>query len=111
MQQVCILPASVELKETQSKGFMSQYHMLAADHNYITAGTSGNRSSDAGNVIGADTKRERGAHQTFIQVEDLQKPLCGQSRPHFFRGVATVCYLMPVSALLHASTVSQPASL
>ncbi|CAL5218733.1 g447 [Coccomyxa viridis] len=53
-------------------------------------GRSGVERSDAGNVVGADAKRERGAHQTFIQVEDLQKPLCGQSRPHFFRGVATV---------------------
>lgn len=25
-----------------------------------------------------------------FQAEHLQKPLCGQSRPHFFRGVATV---------------------
>ncbi len=29
--------------------------------------------------------------QTFIEVEELSKPLCGISRPHFFRGVATVC--------------------
>lgn len=26
------------------------------------------------------------------QVEQLQKPLCGGSRPHFFRGVATVSW-------------------
>jgi len=29
-------------------------------------------------------------NQTFVQVEKLQKPLCGVSRPIFFRGVATV---------------------
>mmetsp|Transcript_6539 Transcript_6539/g.18859 ORF Transcript_6539/g.18859 Transcript_6539/m.18859 type:complete len:309 (-) Transcript_6539:2079-3005(-) len=31
-----------------------------------------------------------GAHETFIQVEQLQRGLCGKSRPTFFRGVATV---------------------
>jgi pantoate--beta-alanine ligase len=29
--------------------------------------------------------------QTYIEVEELSKPLCGVSRPRFFRGVATVC--------------------
>jgi len=32
-----------------------------------------------------------GGHETYVQVEQLQKVLCGVSRPHFFRGVATVC--------------------
>jgi len=30
------------------------------------------------------------AHQTFVEVHELQKPLCGITRPIFFRGVATV---------------------
>lgn len=29
-------------------------------------------------------------HETWIRVEKLEKPLCGVSRPVFFRGVATV---------------------
>lgn len=29
-------------------------------------------------------------YQTTVQVEELQRPLCGVSRPIFFRGVATV---------------------
>lgn len=29
-------------------------------------------------------------HQTWLRVEALEKPLCGGTRPHFFRGVATV---------------------
>lgn len=44
---------------------------------------------DTSNVVGAG-EHIAGAHETFIQVEQLQKGLCGVSRPHFFRGVATV---------------------
>lgn len=37
-------------------------------------------------------------HQTFVVPEQLQYLLCGQARPHFFKGVATI-----VTKLLHAS--------
>lgn len=29
-------------------------------------------------------------HETYVEVTELQKPLCGASRPIFFRGVATI---------------------
>ncbi|XP_071918734.1 pantoate--beta-alanine ligase-like [Coffea arabica] len=29
-------------------------------------------------------------HETWVRVEKLEKPLCGKSRPVFFRGVATI---------------------
>lgn len=31
-----------------------------------------------------------GGHETWVRVENLEKSLCGKSRPLFFRGVATV---------------------
>ncbi|EFJ15420.1 hypothetical protein SELMODRAFT_268726 [Selaginella moellendorffii] len=38
-----------------------------------------------------DSPEKNGAgHETWIRVENLEKPLCGGSRPLFFRGVATV---------------------
>jgi hypothetical protein len=40
-------------------------------------------------VVGRESNHPD-AHETFVQVERLQRPLCGGSRPHFFRGVATV---------------------
>lgn len=30
-----------------------------------------------------------GQHDTYVVPENMQKPLCGKTRPHFFRGVAT----------------------
>jgi pantoate--beta-alanine ligase len=30
-------------------------------------------------------------YQTYVDVQEITKNLCGASRPHFFRGVATVC--------------------
>ena len=55
---------------------------------FAIAGPS-KESGESGNVVGAG-EHVAGAHETFIQVEQLQKGMCGISRPHFFRGVATV---------------------
>lgn len=44
----------------------------------------------------AETMYPRG-YSTYVQVEGLQDGLCGVTRPHFFRGVATV-----VTKLFHA---------
>ena len=63
------------------------------------AGTvSSGSPGDNANVVGAGA-HVVGAHETFIQVEQLQKGLCGVSRPHFFRGVATVSLDHCLSAL------------
>ncbi len=66
------------------------------------AGTiSSDGSGDNANVVGSG-EHVVGAHETFIQVEQLQKGLCGVSRPHFFRGVATVSLAHCLSALFNA---------
>jgi pantoate--beta-alanine ligase len=36
--------------------------------------------------------------QTFVEVSELAKPLCGTSRPHFFRGVATIVTKLLIAA-------------
>jgi pantoate--beta-alanine ligase len=39
--------------------------------------------------------------QTWVEVGALAEPLCGRSRPHFFRGVATVVTKLLVAARPH----------
>lgn len=41
--------------------------------------------------------------QTFVEVRELAKPLCGASRPHFFGGVATVVAKLLVAARPHVA--------
>lgn len=58
---------------------------------------------DYGNVVGVERekiRREKDVvscvevggmeHETWVRVENLEKGMCGKSRPVFFRGVATV---------------------
>jgi pantoate--beta-alanine ligase len=42
-------------------------------------------------------------HQTWIEVSELAKPLCGASRPGHFRGVATVVAKLLVAAKPHVA--------
>lgn len=39
---------------------------------------------------GKTLRQEESGHETWIRVERLEKPLCGNDRPIFFRGVVTV---------------------
>ena len=45
--------------------------------------------------------------QTFVEVAELAKPLCGGSRPHFFRGVATVVAKLLVAARPHVAVFGE----
>ena len=56
----------------------------------LCVGEGASAPADTANVVGAPGDRPAGAHETFVQVEQLQQHLCGRSRPHFFKGVATV---------------------
>ncbi|KAK9832455.1 hypothetical protein WJX74_010762 [Apatococcus lobatus] len=47
-------------------------------------------STEGQHLAGTDDSPAADSHETYIQVERLQQGLCGRSRPHFFRGVATV---------------------
>ncbi|WIA18346.1 hypothetical protein OEZ85_009811 [Tetradesmus obliquus] len=46
-------------------------------------------AGDGSNVVGRESGHPE-SHETWVTVERLQQGLCGVSRPHFFRGVATV---------------------
>lgn len=46
-------------------------------------------ADDGSNVVGRESGHPD-AHETWVTVERLQQGMCGVSRPHFFRGVATV---------------------
>ncbi|KXZ44358.1 hypothetical protein GPECTOR_69g451 [Gonium pectorale] len=46
-------------------------------------------AGEGSNVVGRETQHPD-SHETYVTVERLQRPLCGGSRPHFFRGVCTV---------------------
>ena len=50
-------------------------------------------SGDLANVVGIAPPAD-GAHETWVEVTRLQAGLCGGSRPHFFRGVATVLHAL-----------------
>lgn len=42
-------------------------------------------------------------YQTYVEVQGVTQNLCGLSRPHFFRGVATVCTKLFQSVKPHAA--------
>ena len=48
-----------------------------------------------------------GGYQTWIEVTELAKPLCGASRPGHFRGVATVVAKLLVAAKPHLAVFGQ----
>lgn len=49
----------------------------------------GRREKGAGGVVSCVEDKGLG-HETWVRVERLEKGMCGQSRPVFFRGVATI---------------------
>ena len=61
-----------------------------------TVGAASSQGASA-RVAGA-SELQPGDHETFVQTELLQQPLCGESRPHFFKGVATVRFHVTSSA-------------
>jgi pantoate--beta-alanine ligase len=46
-------------------------------------------------------------YQTWIEVDELAKPLCGASRPGHFRGVATVVAKLLIAAKPHAAVFGE----
>ncbi len=48
-----------------------------------------------------------GGYQTWIDVEDLAKPLCGAARPGHFRGVATVVSKLFIAAKPHVAVFGE----
>mmetsp|Transcript_18621 Transcript_18621/g.33828 ORF Transcript_18621/g.33828 Transcript_18621/m.33828 type:complete len:322 (-) Transcript_18621:515-1480(-) len=58
--------------------------------------SSNSLAGDSSNVVGRGNDEDPMSHETYVIVDRLQRPLCGASRPHHFRGVATI-----VTKLLH----------
>lgn len=50
----------------------------------------GNDNGGHGCATSCLEEKSENGHETWIRVEKLEQPLCGTSRPIFFRGVATV---------------------
>ncbi|XP_074315889.1 pantoate--beta-alanine ligase-like [Silene latifolia] len=59
-------------------------------YNLYDYGNGGKREKVEGNVVVSCVEESGGGHETWVRVENLEKGLCGKSRPLFFRGVATV---------------------
>lgn len=56
-------------------------------------GTNAPTAADTSMVVGANEAAgaPSDAHSTWVTVDSLSAGLCADTRPHFFRGVATVC--------------------
>ncbi|GLJ43811.1 hypothetical protein SUGI_0912110 [Cryptomeria japonica] len=54
------------------------------------AGAGKGQDNIASGCISCLEGKSGNGHETWIRVEKMEKPLCGKSRPIFFRGVATV---------------------
>ena len=98
----------IEAQATAQQPVESTQHAAAASSSAQAAApdTNGTASQpqaagSAGGVAGAQAavpaqqqraaqQHAQPAHDVYVIPEQLQKPLCGASRPHFFRGVATV---------------------
>lgn len=53
--------------------------------------SDGNDSNDAGMVVGSNSYLDDASqHSTWVDVGKVSEGLCSLSRPHFFRGVATI---------------------
>ncbi|XP_054784574.1 pantoate--beta-alanine ligase [Prosopis cineraria] len=60
-------------------------------YNYGGTDTNKKSASVINNVAVLSCIEQKGiGHETWVRVENLEKGLCGKSRPIFFRGVATV---------------------
>ncbi|CAN6308462.1 unnamed protein product [Urochloa humidicola] len=57
---------------------------------YVRGGAGRPDASESGGAVSCLEAGGGDAHETWIRVEQLEKGLCGSSRPVFFRGVATV---------------------
>lgn len=57
---------------------------------YGNSSQVGNRSESEGMLVSCVEDKGGMGHETWVRVQNLEKGLCGKSRPVFFRGVVTV---------------------
>jgi pantoate--beta-alanine ligase len=64
------------------------YHVVSDASTAAAAAESA--AFDKAHVVGQEGKLHPMAHETWVTVERMQQGLCGASRPHLFKGIATI---------------------
>ncbi len=83
-------PTSLEADKAKLELIACDALLLPSRSLYCYAEDGDGQRGDEGLVVGCGTGEDAGQHSTWVEVGRVSEGLCSLSRPHFFRGVATV---------------------